>query len=241
MPDYLSKLDELLNNLETAIEDVGKADFAIAPGEPPKPAIYRIVSEYVSSVDRKPRRAEVHAVQEGLIVMRSRNDAARGSLVEIHVLMSKDGGGETMHVMKAAITRSQRISGAYEIQAAMSEMQTVTVPAHRRFLECVANGDAAAWNRWCADLREGPELKALDLARSDLSGFDLCCADLSGGNLGDCNLAGADLSGANLKGCVLDGANVSGADLFRTRLPRKYMDLILASGTAEVESVILGD
>jgi len=242
MAEYLSKLDDLINNLESAMEETEEIDFKLAAGEPPKRATFRILSEtYTSRLDRQPRPAEMHEMMDGHMLLRSRSDVARGMRIEVHVLMSKSGEGETLLRMAASVDLTRRVSGAYEVQATASSFEKVVVPAPRRFLECAAAHDAAAWNRWCADLEEGPVLKGLDLGGMVLANFDLACADLSGSNLDHADLSGTNLSGADLSGCSMNGVRVSGADFFRARLPRKYMGLILASGTIEAESVILSD
>jgi len=52
-----------------------------------------------------------------------------------------------------------------------------------------------------------------DLARANLSGFDLKDAELSGANLRNANLSHTDLSSANLRGANLSGANLSSTNL----------------------------
>ncbi len=242
MPELLSSLDDLINNLESAVENVEESGFALSPGEPPKRATFRIVAgAYTSRMDRQPRAAEAHQLDRGLLTLRSRGDVARGMQVEVNLLLSKDGQGETILQMTGQVQRTQRVSGAYEILIKVVELRKTVVPTHRRFLECVTAGDAAGWNRWCADLHDGPVLQNLDLSRTVLADFDLCCADLSGSNLSDADLTGADLTGADLTGCTLEGVRIAGADLFRATLPRRYGGLIVASGTIEAESVILVD
>ncbi len=240
MPDYLGDLDSLINNLESAIEEVEEVDFALAPGQPPRPGVVRITSgAYTSRMDRKPRAAEVHELNEGKLVFRTRSDVARGMEVEVEIYASKDANGEVVYNVEATVEMTRRVSGAYESRAAVRNLGKIVVPIKKLFMKYAVVSDAASWNRWCAELESGPVLKGLDLKHMILVNFDFCCADLSGCNLSESDLSGCNLSGADLSGCLLDGVRIAGADLFRAKIPRKYMGLILASGTIEAESVIL--
>ncbi len=240
MSDYVDKLDGLISDLESVIEDHETTTFSIESGEPPRRGTYRILSgAYTSLADRKPRRSEIHSVSASEVLLRSQADVSRGMEVEVKILAEKTGKGEVLQVVTGNVIQSRRVSGAYEIQTSIENLQKKIVPAHQRFLDSISAGDSMAWNRWCADLNEGAELKGLDLSRSVLANFDLSCADLSSSNLQDADLSGANLAGADLSDCNLDGVNIAGADLFRARLPRRYMGLLLASGMIEVESVIL--
>lgn len=61
----------------------------------------------------------------------------------------------------------------------------------------------------------GCNLRDLDLADRDLSGFDLERADFSGSNLKEADLSEANLKGALFHGTQLQGADLSEADLYR--------------------------
>jgi len=240
MPDFLSKIDQMINSLEGAMEDASVLDFSVSAGEPPRSATFRVTQgSYISVSEKKPKPSEVYIIKDQKVMMRSRGDVAKGSEIELTLQMRKDGRGETFFVMRCEVTKTLRVSGAYEINANIISQQKTEIPSHRRFLECVAEKDSLAWNRWCATLEEGAVLKSLDLVGAGLANFDLSCADLSESNLENADLSGADLSGANLDACNLDGVKVSGTDLYLARLPRRYMGLILASGTVEAESVAL--
>ncbi|MBN2711864.1 MAG: pentapeptide repeat-containing protein [Planctomycetes bacterium] len=240
MPDYISKLDDLIANLESAIEETEQATFSVSEGEPPKKATFRVLSSTFSGVaQRAANPAEIYELKDGVLKMRSRADVGRNMPIEVKILAGKDSLGETMHIVQGSVISAVRISGAYEINVSANDMRKMVVPAHRRFLDCIANGDPTGWNRWANDLGDGPVLQGLDLSLSNLSGFDLCCADLTGSNFENANLSGANLAGAILSGCNLDGVKVTGTDFFRARIPRRYMGLLTASGMIEVESVIL--
>ncbi len=242
MADSLGGLDDLIEQLETVLDHVDEYEFDVVTGGPPKRAFFKVVAAaFDHIIDRKAHAAEVHRVSAGQVLMRSRDDVGAGSDIEINILVSKDGHGETLHLAKGRVKKIRRISGAYEIQAEVTDMQRMVIPAYRRFYEFVGDGDSAGWNHWCADLSDGPVLQKLNLKRAQVTNFDLCCADLTGSDFREANLSGCNLSGAVFDDCLLDGTIVTGADLFRARLPRRYMGLIAASGMIEVESVILVD
>lgn len=241
MVDYLNKLDALIGNLERALEEPqAEGDgYLIEPGDPPRSATYRIVtSSFTSSTERQSRPAEIHRLGNGEMVMHSRADVSRNMEVEVQVLTEKNRLGETLCSVKGKVVRTTRVTGTYEVLVRVDEQETLMIPAHQRLVEFASRGDGAGWQRWCAGLREGAMLKGVDLSNQPLNGFDLCCADLSESNLTGSDLTGADLAGADLTGCVLEHVSITGADLFRARLPRKYMGLLVASGIPEVESVI---
>ncbi len=242
MSKYLDKLEALIQKLENTSEQTAAEEFTIAPGQPPRPGSFRVISEaYARRLERKPRPAEILVLAQGKLTLRSHTDVARGAQIEVTVVAQKNGRGETVYVLQGQVTRAQRISGAYAIEMAVARQSASAIPAQRRFLEYAAAGDAASWNRWYADLEDGAVLRNLDLARMNLANFDLCCAQLCGSDLRNANLSNANLSGADLTACNLDGVLISGADLFGARLPRRYMGLIVACGMVEAESVVMVD
>lgn len=240
MSEHLETLDRLIQKLEAALTKPETPSFFIEPGQPPRSATMTVIGgAYVGLKDRKPRPAEVHRLDHETMLVRSVADLTKNMPVEVEILMNKNALGETLHQVKGKVLRAQRISGGYELEIAVEDQRGRTVSVSEHFHACVEAGDAAQWNRWCADLDEGVDLRGLDLAHQVLSHFDLCCADLSGSDFRDSNLSHAMLAGANLSDCKLDGVQIAGADLFRATLPREHMDLLVASGMPEVESVVL--
>lgn len=240
MSNHLEKLDALIAKLDHALGAMESARGIVERSDAPLHAHYRILAEMFAGIEaRKPRAAEVLSLVGSELVMRSQQTVVRNTPIEITIPGVKDAFGETLHVATGVVGNIKRISGTYEVTVRVDDLQEVQVPVHGVFMQFVKAHDRDGWNRWCADLSEGPSLPKLDLTRADLSGYDLCCADLSGSILTESDCSGANLAGANLKGCNLEGVIMNGTDLFRTRLPRKYMDLLLASGMVEVESVIL--
>ncbi len=242
MPESLDRLDKLIADLEEAIRLAELADFTIEAGGKPNRATVLIKSGTLAQRrHQKPMEAEVTFMKQGQVRFRCTHDIVRGYEIELTIAADKTGEGETTIIAQAVIDKARKISGGYDFEATIQSIERKTLAISRRFMDFVLQKDAPGWNRWCAEMEEGANLRMLDLQREHLANFDLCCADLRESDLRSVDLTGANLSGANLTGCRLDGASVAGADFFRTRLPRKYMHLLVAAGLVEVESVILVD
>ncbi|HET6843924.1 MAG TPA: toll/interleukin-1 receptor domain-containing protein [Candidatus Angelobacter sp.] len=100
--------------------------------------------------------------------------------------------------------------------------------ANKEHLKILKQG-VTVWNQWREDNTDiRPDLKSVDLSKTDINGenlnlaylrnanlseVDLIGADLRDVDLEEANLSRADLSGANLSRANLSGANLSGADL----------------------------
>lgn len=234
-------LEDLIGNLESALEATERYEFDVASGQPPRRATYRVTSTAIGQglARNTPTPAEVHRANNEQVIFHSRDNILKNSKLELALVAAKSSQGETVYMFKLRALDVRKTSGSYVIGAAVESLKKVEVAIAKRFQDCVWNENYAAWNAWCADLDEGPDLRGLDLAGANLAYYDLCCANLAASNLRGANLTGANLGGANLSGCDLENVSVAGADLFRCQLPRKFMGLVAASGMLEVESVIL--
>ena len=233
-------LETLIVGLEEAIREAEGGAFRADDQNPPKRCLVNKSNEgYMSKLDREPKQALLFMIEDGQMVLRGKDSFVRNQKLQVRAIMGLGPEGETSCNGIGEVTLCQRIPGAsYEITLELFELELNVVPVSKRFLEFADKGDFAGWNRFCAALEDGPILRGLDLKNAPLANFDLCMADLSDSNLEGANLANANLSGADLGGCNLDGVRLTGADLFRVRIPRKYMALLGAAGLVEVESAI---
>lgn len=240
MDEEKGPVQRFIESLEALTAEASTSSFEIAPNTPPRRATFRILTDtYASIVDRKIHHGEVLSLSGSEILFRSPSDVARGRTVEMTILESKSHRGEALQIGNVFIKVAKKVSGAYLFEGQVTKLRRREIPVHRRFLAFLAENDREGWNRWCFDFEEGPSLIELDLSRANLAGWNLCCADLRGSSLRGADLSGANLAGADLTRCDLEGAKVAGADFFRCRFPRCYMNLLLASGLVEVESILL--
>ena len=233
--DELLELENFIAQLDAIVNGPDDAPFEHSAGSPPLKAVYRATAKHVT--DRKFYPAELLSFVDDMFELASRNDIARGMSVEAVVNAGKSSKGEERRICAGVALGTRKVSGGYvaTLQATASRRQVLT--ASQVLREALERSDIASWERWCADLRDGPCLREADLARANLAGVDLCCADLTGANLAGADLTGANLSGADLTDANLDKARVARADFFRARVPRRYESYVKASGLVEIESV----
>ncbi|MDR1613445.1 MAG: pentapeptide repeat-containing protein [Planctomycetota bacterium] len=235
----LDVLDDLIFRLEKLIVEAEEAPISISFSDPPKKAVYRPVGNAANALDRKGQTAEaVYLNGEKLVLRTPKTQLVRLMGIEATVRAEKSGRGETSAVMTGVVSGMKRVRGGYEITVDISDSRRVTVTAGQKLRESLERNDAAAWNRWCQEIKDHIDLSGMDLQNADLSGFDLCFANLSGADLTGADLSGAILSGADLSRTKLDGVAVTGADFFRARLNRKYAGLLTLTGMPEIESVV---
>lgn len=244
MSEALGRLDQLIADLESTMKEADFGRMMIAAGASPRPATFVMTESSIGASLAQTKKTYTCIVTEltaEKVVYRAQTDISRSVPVQITFLVRKNAQGEYLAVVDAGTAQTAKVAGGYEFIAPVKEIGRKSIPAHRRFLEFVADNDAAGWNRWCADLEDGPVLARLDLSDSDLTDFDLACANLAESNLRGAKLVRTNLSGAKLGGCNLEGALVQGTDFFRAVLPRASMGLLAASGLVEVESVLWVD
>lgn len=206
----------------------------------PCPGSFRMVSAGgIVRTHEESIPAEIRYLQNGITRFQCATDAPRGREVQMSILAEQDVTGELHLLCRLLVRKTTRISGAYEFEAEIRSIRKRQLDAAWVFARHAAQGDAGGWNRWIAKTDDPAHLQNLHLVQARLAQFDLCCADLRGSNLEDANLSLANLAGADLRGCHLDGVRVDGADLFGVTLPRRYKDLLAASGLVETESVHL--
>ncbi len=240
MSDAIHRIDELIAEIESTVDDIDMGEATIVDGDKTVAAKFVVVEGSLAlslAQTKQTYDCVIRELAKDKIVFRAQSDVARSALVQISFITRKSADGEFLAVINVGIPQTTKIPGGYEFTASVKSLVRQTVPAHRKFLEFLADGDAAGWNRWCADLDEGPQLCHLDLSGADLSEFDLACADLAESNMTNANLSGATLAGANLRGCLLEGVRVQDTDFYRAVLPRSAMGLLQASGLVEIESV----
>ena len=239
----LEILDLLITRLEEIITESDEQPLLIDSTDQPKRAIYRVLGSATASTastgGRKPAPGEALFLDDTRLVLRCpKTEVVRLTPVEVTVQAEKSGRGETYAVIVGKVNGIKRVRGGYEIDIEVSEKRKNRITPGQRLRECLGKGDAAAWNRWCQDIKDSIELMGMDLKRADLAGYDLCCADLSGTDLSEANLTGAILSGADLSKCKMERVKVSGTDFFRARMNRDQASLLPLSGMPEVESII---
>lgn len=241
MPEASSKIDDLISNLEEAIEATDDIDFTASAEVGPKPATFKVTSVSFGAVSErnKLRQANVVQISNGTAHLHARENIVKGFELDMTMFYEKNRVGEVLYRCTGEIVSSQKVSGGYSLRMEFKSIDKISIPAYRRMIEFAASGDFAGWNRWSSSLKEGALLRDIDLSNMDLKYFDLCCANMEECNFQNADLSYCNLSGANLKGCNLDNVNFTGADLFKVKIPRKYMALLTASGIVEIESVVL--
>ena len=232
-------IDNLIKRLNAIVEAPEDIEFRSGPGAPPKPATFRLTHKNIS--DRRLHAAEVVAADHESVVLISRQDAVRLMSAEVRIVMGKTGRGEVFRVVEGAVKQTRKVPGGYEITIRITASRREQTTACEHLREALLRNEPGLWDRWCANLADGACLAGADLRGAKLGGYDLAGADLSGADLSDADLSGADLSAANLEKTNLDRVRVAGTDFFRSRLPAKYAGLAAASGTPEIESVVLLD
>ncbi len=235
----LETLDQLIAGLESLIVESDESPFTIAPNEPPRRAVYRILGN-TGALDRKPKIADALFLNEARLVLRCiKTEVVRMMPLEVMVQAEKGGRGETLVVIIGKVHGLKRVRGGYEVEINVMETRKSRITPGQKLEESLRKNDAAAWNRWCQDIKESIELVGMDLRKADLTGYDLCCANLAKTDLSGANLTNAILAGADLTNCNLEGAVVTGADFFRATMRRDQAALLTQSGMPEVESVVL--
>lgn len=242
-PNPLARLDALITALNAVVEEPEEIYFKPVPGRPPRPAHVRVfLVGTLRDFDRQPAvPAEALLFDGANLLLRGATEPVRNAPIEARVALAKTKRGESTLVIKGVVRETKRVSGAYQYLVLVKESRHDIVTAAQRLRECLEKKDPLAWERWCADLDDGVDLRGMDLRRAPLAHFDLCCANLAGANLAGADLAGANLSGANLDRARLDGVRVAGADLFRARVGRRYAAVVDASGLMESRSVQFTD
>lgn len=238
----LELVDRLIGGLEALIHESDETPLSIESSQQARRAVYRILAASNPS-DRKSHTADAIYLDSAKLVLRcSSTEVVRLTPLEVVIQAEKTGRGETMALITGKAHAIKRVRGGYDVEIEIREMHKTRITPGQKLRECLNRTDAAAWNRWCQDIRDGMlELVGMDLTASDLSGYDLCCADLSGSDLSGANLTGAILAGANLTQCAMDKATVTGADFFRARMRKGQASLVRQSGMPEVESVVYED
>ncbi|MHC4871561.1 MAG: pentapeptide repeat-containing protein [Planctomycetota bacterium] len=243
MPDDTAKIDNLIEALDEAVSTTENLDFTASKDVSPKPATFKVTSLSFGSVSEreKIRPASVLQIAEGVAQLQVKDNVVKGFEISLNIFFEKNRQGEVLYKCNGEVVASKKVSGGYSLGISMTSIDKTLIPAHRRLLESTANNDFSNWNRWYSDLKEGVELSKINLSDMNLKYFDFCKADLKGSNLVNSDLSYANLSGADLSGCALDNVNFTGADMFRVKIPRKYMGLLTSSGLIEIESVKLVD